>query len=78
MPELTVNGTRIWYEFEGEGPPLIQLHGLGLGHTNFASVSPILRRHFRVLDADSSACICTARRWVGWLPLSSPPSTPKR
>lgn len=52
MPYVTINGVQIWYEFEGQGDPLLQFHGLGLGHANFAVVTPRLRKHFRVLDWD--------------------------
>lgn len=36
----------------GDGEPVIQLHGSGLGHTNFAAVTPILSQRFRTIDFD--------------------------
>jgi pimeloyl-ACP methyl ester carboxylesterase len=46
------NGINLYYEFEGEGAPLVQLHGSGFGRGNFATLTPLLRRRFRVLDFD--------------------------
>lgn len=52
MAYASVDGIRLWYELKGTGEPLLQFHGLGLGHVNFAAVTPLLRRHFTVLDWD--------------------------
>ena len=36
MSEANVNGTQLFYEVNGEGPPLLMMHGgLGLDHTYF-------------------------------------------
>ena len=43
---------RIWYEINGQGEPLVQLPGGALGLRNFSRVSPVLARHFRVVDFD--------------------------
>ena len=47
-----VNGINIWYEENGAGDPVIQLHGSGFGHQNFAAATPRLAKHFRVIDFD--------------------------
>src|ERR1700675_3308195 len=52
MPEARINGVRIWYKETGEGDPVIQIHGAGFGHFNFATATPILSRTFRCIDFD--------------------------
>jgi 3-oxoadipate enol-lactonase len=52
MPVVEINGAKIWYEIAGDGPTLLQLHGLGLGHANFSTVTPMLKKRFRVVDWD--------------------------
>jgi pimeloyl-ACP methyl ester carboxylesterase len=47
-----VNGVELWYEVMGEGEPVIQIHGAGFGHFNFAPATPELARHFQVVDYD--------------------------
>jgi len=47
-----VNGVELWYEVTGEGEPVIQIHGAGFGHFNFAPATPGLARHFQVVDYD--------------------------
>jgi pimeloyl-ACP methyl ester carboxylesterase len=50
--ETEVNGVRLWYEVSGGGEPVIQIHGAGFGHYNFAPATPELSKHFRVIDYD--------------------------
>jgi pimeloyl-ACP methyl ester carboxylesterase len=52
MPDARVNGVRIWYKETGDGEPVIQIHGSGFGHFNFAPATPILSRDFRCIDFD--------------------------
>lgn len=52
MPEANLNGIRIWYQETGEGDPVIQVHGAGFAHFNFATATPILSRSFRCIDFD--------------------------
>jgi pimeloyl-ACP methyl ester carboxylesterase len=49
---VQVNGVELWYQVTGEGEPVVQVHGAGFGHFNFAPATPALSRHFKVLDFD--------------------------
>lgn len=52
MPWLVVEGTRIYYEQHGSGPPLLLLHcGLGTGG-DFAAILPELAERYLVLTPD--------------------------
>jgi pimeloyl-ACP methyl ester carboxylesterase len=42
MAYATINGTRMWYRVTGAGAPVVQIHGAGFGHSNFAAATPIL------------------------------------
>lgn len=52
MSFITANGFRHWYEVTGEGEPVVQIHGAALGHSNFAKVTPLLNKHFKIYDFD--------------------------
>ena len=52
MPFAELGQKRIWYEITGDGEPLVQLPGGALGLRNFSRVTPVLARHFRVVDFD--------------------------
>ena len=47
-----VNGVELWYQVTGEGEPVVQIHGAGFGHFNFAPATPRLAKHFKVVDYD--------------------------
>ena len=47
-----VNGADLWYDITGEGEPVMQIHGAGFGHFNFAPATPELAKSFRVVDFD--------------------------
>src|SRR5919204_6381321 len=49
---VEVNGVNLWYEISGEGEPVMQIHGAGFGHFNFAPATPELAKHFKVVDYD--------------------------
>jgi pimeloyl-ACP methyl ester carboxylesterase len=50
--KVEVNGASLWYEVTGEGEPVVQIHGAGFGHYNFAPATPELSAHFKVVDYD--------------------------
>ncbi len=50
--KVEVNGVNLWYEVSGEGEPIMQIHGAGFGHFNFAPATPELAKHFKVVDYD--------------------------
>jgi 3-oxoadipate enol-lactonase len=47
-----VNGVELWYEITGEGEPVLQIHGAGFGHFNFAPATPAIAKRFQVIDYD--------------------------
>lgn len=49
---VEVNGAQLWYEVQGEGETVVQIHGAGFGHFNFAPATPVLSQRFRVVDYD--------------------------
>ncbi len=49
---IDVRGAKLWYEINGEGEPVLQLHGSGFGHFNFGPATPVLSREFRCIDYD--------------------------
>lgn len=52
MAMAALNGAELWYQETGSGFPVIQIHGGGLGHANFALATPRLSASFRVIDFD--------------------------
>src|SRR5438094_4198831 len=50
--QAEVNGVKLWYDVTGEGEPVVQIHGAGFGHFNFAPATPELSKHFKVVDYD--------------------------
>ncbi|MCC8020008.1 MAG: alpha/beta hydrolase [Rikenellaceae bacterium] len=51
--KLKVNGTELYYEVQGEGSPLLLLHGNGEDHTIFAPLAARLAAHYTVYSLDS-------------------------
>jgi 3-oxoadipate enol-lactonase len=49
---IEVNGVKLWHRITGEGEPVVQIHGAGFGHFNFAPATPELSKHFKVVDYD--------------------------
>jgi pimeloyl-ACP methyl ester carboxylesterase len=68
VPEVAANGLHINYEDEGEGPPLVLLHGsTSVGTRDWGAQRPLFRQHFRLLIPDARGHGGT--RWdptVGW------------
>lgn len=53
MPTVTLsNSATIWYEKRGAGAPLVHIHGSAFGHRNFEKLSPLVAKHFEVVDFD--------------------------
>lgn len=51
--EVTVNGVRLFYEVQGQGQPLILVHGNGERHEIFDAAIPELQKKYRVYAVDS-------------------------
>jgi len=52
MPTREVNGTPLHYEMQGEGEPLVFVHGSWGDHHNWDLVAPRLAERFRVVSYD--------------------------
>jgi proline iminopeptidase len=49
MPVADINGTTLFYEIDGAGPPCLVLHGLGVDHSYLKSLGPLAARRQLVL-----------------------------
>jgi len=49
---IKVNGANLWVDQSGKGVPVVQIHGAGFGHYNLATSTPVLNKHFHVIDYD--------------------------
>src|SRR5437016_5680216 len=54
--KITVEGRQIQYATEGEGAPLLLLHGPPFDHRAWAPAIPYLAGHFRVVAPDLPGC----------------------
>lgn len=52
MPLADVNGTEIWYEIQGDGPPLMMFPGLGMDHQYYRLGEPLLREVAKTVLVD--------------------------
>lgn len=52
MPHAEVNGAKIYYEINGQGPPMIQIGGAVNGHEGYGLITPLLTDKFTVIDFD--------------------------
>jgi pimeloyl-ACP methyl ester carboxylesterase len=53
MSTVTLDdGATIWFERQGSGPPLLQIHGSAFGHRNFEKLTPLMSKRFEVIDFD--------------------------
>jgi pimeloyl-ACP methyl ester carboxylesterase len=70
MPELDAGGLTVHYATEGDGPPLILLHGAtSMGTRDWGAQRPLLRKHFQLFMPDARGHGRT--RWDvrdGWSP----------
>ncbi|MPZ99949.1 MAG: alpha/beta fold hydrolase [Dehalococcoidia bacterium] len=53
MPHAELNGTRIYYEDEGDGFPLLLISGLGANRLSWTMVKPPLLDRFRCITFDN-------------------------
>jgi len=49
---IAVRGVNLWHRITGAGEPVVQIHGAGFGHFNFAPATPEISKHFKVIDYD--------------------------
>ena len=52
MATVRVNGVDLWHEFNGTGETVVQIGGAVSGHEGYATITPGLSQHYRVLDYD--------------------------
>ncbi|HEY7872928.1 MAG TPA: alpha/beta hydrolase [Rudaea sp.] len=52
MPAVLVNGASIYYESEGQGPPLLMIHGLGSSSDDWAFQREDFAQHFTLILPD--------------------------
>jgi pimeloyl-ACP methyl ester carboxylesterase len=52
MPTIEVNGVDLYYESQGEGPPLVLVHGSWVDHTNWQETAALLADSYRVITYD--------------------------
>ena len=54
MPEIEIDGARIWYAVEGRdsAPPVLLLHSLGTTHELWDAQMPALLKSFRIIRSD--------------------------
>jgi len=53
MPKIHANGIKIYYEFEGQGAPLLLISGLGQTSQFWQQLTPLWREQFRLLTLDN-------------------------
>ena len=61
MPELQVNGVRLYYEEHGQGPPILCVHGTGGSTLMWGAAVPQLARLGRVIVYDRRGCTRSQR-----------------
>lgn len=58
--EAVIDGVRLAYDDEGQGPPLVCLHAIGHGASDFAGIRGRLRGGYRVIALDWPGHGCSA------------------
>lgn len=61
MPELQVDGVRLYYEEHGQGPPILCVHGTGGSALMWGAAVPELARLGRVIVYDRRGCTRSQR-----------------
>lgn len=67
MPEVTSNGTRIWYDGRGSGPPLVMVYGIGGCSADWWD--PFLDRmaeRYRLVLMDNRGCGNSEKPEAAW------------
>ena len=52
IKHIDIKGVDFCYNVEGEGSPVILMHGWGCNHTTFASIEQTLAPHMKVYNVD--------------------------
>ena len=52
MPDAKINGTEIYYEVHGEGPPIVLAHGVGGNHAIWWQQTAYLQQWYQVITFD--------------------------
>ena len=65
MPTINDNGTDIWYEVTGSGPPLVMTGGFGLLDNQWDFVRDILVQRFQLIDWNYRGAGRSDRAWPG-------------
>lgn len=65
MPYIRTSDGQIYFQVQGEGPPLLLLHGLSRSSRFWAGIDRTLSRSFRVITLDSRGLgrSCKKARW---------------
>ena len=58
---VDVGQTRVWYRVQGTGEPVVQIHGMALGHQNFDLVTDKFASRFTVIELDLPGCGLSGR-----------------
>ncbi len=53
MPTATINGINLHYEIEGEGPPVLFIHGLGSSGRDWSYQTGVLKQRFQCIAYDA-------------------------
>lgn len=53
MPHIEANGIQIFYEMQGDGPPLVAISGFTQHHLAWKNCLPTLAKHFKVIAFDN-------------------------
>jgi pimeloyl-ACP methyl ester carboxylesterase len=56
MPHVRIDAVDLYFEIEGEGPPLLLLAGLASDSQSWAPVRPVLAQRFRLILPDNRGC----------------------
>lgn len=52
MPTVSTNGVDLYYESQGDGPPIVFAHGVGGNHASWYQQVPFFARWYRVITFD--------------------------